>query len=237
MSLFVILMGVQGSGKGEQARFMQETYGIPQLSTGDLFRAMKTREDEFARRVQQVMAEGRLIDDETTNEMVRQRLSEPDAKAGAIFDGYPRTPAQAAWLDDYLASQGQHIAAVLLLNIDLFTAFKRAYGRVSTKEGISYNLYSKSEGVTFDWVEHPDSTHPPRLRAILDATGEELVRRPDDAHAHAIIKRIDTFVATTAPLIAYYEGKGLVRRIDADRSISEVSAAIRAILDPEISSQ
>lgn len=237
MGLFVILMGVQGSGKGEQARFMQETYGLPQLSTGDLFRAMKTREDDFARRVQQIMAEGRLIDDETTNEMVRQRLSEPDAQAGAIFDGYPRTPAQAAWLDDYLASQGQHIAAVLLLDIDLFTAFKRAYGRVSAKDGASYNLYSKSEGVTFDWVEHPEGAHPPRLRAVLNATGEELVRRPDDAHAHAIIKRIDTFVATTAPLIEYYEGKGLVRRVDADRSISEVSAAIRAILDPETKPQ
>jgi adenylate kinase len=231
MGLFVILMGVQGSGKGEQARFMQETYGIPQISTGDLFRAMKTREDEFARRVQQMMAEGTLIDDATTNEIVRQRLAEPDAQAGAIFDGYPRTPAQAAWLDEHLASKDERLAAVLLLDIDLFTAFKRAFGRVTTKAGVGYNLYSKTDGVTFEWVEHPQGNHPPRLKAVVTATGEELHRRPDDAHAHAIIKRMDTFVATTAPLIAYYESKGLVQRVPAELPIEQVSADIRAILD------
>jgi adenylate kinase len=210
---------------------MQDAYGIPQISTGDLCRAMKTREDDFARRVQQMMAEGALIDDATTNEIVRQRLAEPDARAGAIFDGYPRTPAQAEWLDEHLASKGERIAAVLLLDIDLFTAFKRAFGRVTTKGGVGYNLYSKSDGVIFEWVEHPGGHHPPRLKAVITETGEELHRRPDDAHAHAIIKRIDTFVATTAPLIAYYEGKGLVQRVPADQPIAQVSADIRAILD------
>jgi adenylate kinase len=234
MGLFVILMGVQGSGKGEQARFMQETYGIPQISTGDLFRAMKTRQDEFARRVQQMMAEGALIDDATTNEIVRQRLAEPDAQAGAIFDGYPRTPAQAAWLDEYLAGKGERIAAVLLLDIDLYTAFKRAFGRVTTKNGVGYNLYSKADGVVFEWVEHPGGHHPPRLKAVVAETGEELHRRPDDAHAHAIIKRIDTFVVTTAPLIAYYDAQGLVQRVPADQPIQQVSAGIRAILDSAV---
>lgn len=231
MGLFVILMGVQGSGKGEQARFMQETYGIPQISTGDLFRAMKTREDEFARRVQQTMAEGKLIDDETTNEIVRQRLAEPDAQKGAIFDGFPRTPAQAAWLDDYLASKGQRINAVLLLDIDLFTAFKRAFGRVTTMDGQSFNLYSKNDGVEFAWEEDPIGTHPPRLKGRIIETGEELKRRPDDAHAHAIIKRIDTFIETTAPLIAYYEAKGVVRRVSAEQPIADVAADIRRVLD------
>ena len=237
MGLFVILMGVQGSGKGEQARFMQESYGIPQVSTGDLFRALKTREDEFARGVQKTMAEGKLIDDATTNEVVRQRLAEPDAQAGAIFDGYPRTPAQAAWLDEYLASKGQRISAVLLLDIDLYTAFKRAFGRVTTKSGVSYNLYSKGDGVIFEWVEHPAGHHPPQLKAVVAETGEELTRRPDDAHAHAIIKRIDTFVATTAPLIAYYEQKGIVRRVPADQPIEQVSADIRTILDAAVSAE
>jgi adenylate kinase len=231
MGLFVILMGVQGSGKGEQARFMQETYGIPQISTGDLFRALKTREDEFARAVQATMAEGKLIDDATTNEIVRQRLSEPDAQAGAIFDGFPRTPAQAAWLDEYLAGRGERIAAVLLLEIDLFTAFKRAFGRVTAKDGQSFNLYSKNDGVEFAWVEDPTGAHPPRLKGTLAESGEELKRRPDDAHAHAIIKRIDTFVETTAPLIAYYQQQGNVRRIPADQPIADVSADIRRVLD------
>ncbi len=231
MGLFVILMGVQGSGKGEQARFMQETYGIPQVSTGDLFRALKTRQDEFARGVQATMAEGKLIDDDTTNEIVRQRLAEPDAQQGAIFDGFPRTPAQAAWLDAYLASKGERINAVLLLDIDLFTAFKRAFGRVTTKDGQSFNLYSKNDGVEFAWVEDPDGKHPPHLVGILAETGEELKRRPDDAHAHAIIKRIDTYIETTAPLIAYYEPKGVVQHVSADQPINAVSADIRRVLD------
>lgn len=234
MGLFVILMGVQGSGKGEQARFIQETYGIPQISTGDLFRALKTREDDFARGVQATMAEGKLIDDATTNEIVRQRLSEPDAQKGAIFDGFPRTPAQAAWLDAYLASKGEHINAVLLLDIDLFIAFKRAFGRVSTSDGQSFNLYSKSDGVEFAWQEDPANTYPPRLTGTLIESGEELKRRPDDAHAHAIIKRIDTFIETTAPLIAYYEGQGVVRRVAADQPIADVNAEIRRVLDDAV---
>lgn len=231
MGLFVILMGVQGSGKGEQARFMQEAYGIPQISTGDLFRALKTREDDFARGVQATMAEGKLIDDATTNEIVRQRLSEPDARKGAIFDGFPRTPAQAAWLDTYLAGKGEHINAVLLLDIDLFTAFKRAFGRVSAKDGQSFNLYSKNDGVEFAWQEDAAGMYPPRLTGQLVESGEELKRRPDDAHAHAIIKRIDTFIETTAPLIAYYERQGIVRRVSAEQPIADVSAEIRRVLD------
>ena len=135
MSLYIILMGVQGAGKGEQAKFIRERYGIPHVSTGDLFRAMKTREDELAKRVQQIMASGNLVDDATTNEVVKDRLSQPDAQGGVIFDGYPRTPNQAAWLESYLAERGEQINAVILLDLDLYTAFKRAFGRVSTAAG------------------------------------------------------------------------------------------------------
>ena len=105
MGLYIILMGVQGAGKGVQASFIREQYGIPHVSTGDLFRAMRTREDELARKIQETMKAGLLISDETTNEVLQDRLEQPDAENGVIFDGYPRNAAQAKWLDDYSRQQ------------------------------------------------------------------------------------------------------------------------------------
>ncbi len=231
MGLYIILMGVQGAGKGEQAKFIREQYGIPHVSTGDLFRAMKTREDDLAKKVQQIMAEGRLVDDATTNEVVKDRLSRDDAKKGVIFDGYPRTPNQAEWLEHYLAENQQKIATVLLLELDLYTAFKRAFGRVSAASGKSYNIYYHAHGIEFKFQDHPEKMFPPRLVAVEKETGAELVRRPDDASADAILKRIDTFVATTQPLIDYFEAEKLVNRISAEQSIEAVSAAIQKAIE------
>lgn len=235
MGLYIILMGVQGAGKGEQARFIQETYQIPHISTGDLFRAMKTREDELAKRIQQLMAEGKLIDDDTTNEVVKDRLSQPDAANGVILDGYPRTPAQADWLEQYLASKDEKVTAVILLELDLFTAFKRAFGRVtSARTGKTYNIYYNSEGIEWQFVDYPKgegAQFPPRLQARSLEDGEELQRRPDDASAHAIIKRIDTYVQTTQPLLNYYRDKGLLYSVNADQPIPAVSEEIRGLIE------
>lgn len=230
MGLYVILMGVQGAGKGEQARFIRETYGIPHISTGDLFRAMRTREDALAKRVQAIMAAGNLVDDATTNEVLQDRLNQPDAANGAIFDGYPRTPAQADWLEQYLASKGERVNVVLLLELDLYTAFKRAFGRVTHPQtGQSYNIYYNADALKeWEFVAAPDN-FPPRLRAVAQ-DGVELKRRPDDGSADAIIKRIDTYLKTTQPLIEYYAAKKLLHRIEADRSIATVSDAIKAAL-------
>lgn len=233
MGLYIILMGVQGAGKGEQARFIRETYQIPHVSTGDLFRAMRTREDELAKRIQRLMGEGKLIDDDTTNEVVKDRLAQPDAANGVIFDGYPRTPAQADWLEDYLATKGEKVASVILLELDLYTAFKRAYGRISSgKTGKSYNIYYNNDGIDWEFVDDPSGLqHPPRLKAVTHEGDEDLVRRPDDAHAHAIIKRIDIFLETTQPLLDYYREKGLLHTIDADQSIQVVSDEIKQLIE------
>ncbi len=231
MSLYVILMGVQGAGKGLQARRIEEGYGIPQVSTGDLFRAMQTRTDELARKVQELMAAGILIDDDTTNAIVADRLAQPDAHKGVILDGYPRNRVQAAFLEGHLAEKGAGVDAVLLLELDLFTAFKRAFGRVTASDGTSYNYYFKDKGVDFDWLSDESGMHPPRLEAKLRENGEALKRRPDDASADAIIKRIDTFLETTQPLIDYFGAKGLLRRINADQSINAVWADITRALD------
>ncbi len=226
MGLYIILMGVQGAGKGLQAQYIVEEYGIPQVSTGDLFRAMHTRTDELAIKVQELMKQGLLIPDDITNELVRERLEQPDAAHGVILDGYPRSPAQAAWLEGYLASRGEQVTVVLVLQLDLYTAFKRAFGRVFRADKVtSYNIFYNDESISWQFVDHPEKAFPPRLEA-RDANGDLLLRREDDANAAAIIKRIDTYLATTQPLIDFYQHKGLVKTIDAAKSIDEVRTAV-----------
>lgn len=229
VGLYLILIGVQGAGKGEQARILSSEYGIPHVSTGDLFRAMKTRTDPFARQIQETMAAGKLIDDATTNEVVRERLSQPDAEGGAILDGYPRTPAQAEWFASFLAQRGEALRAVILFELDLFMAFKRAFGRVSTPDDSkSYNIYYNSAGMDWAFEDHPQQAYPPRL--VASVGGMALKRRPDDANAHAIIKRIDSFLEQTAPLIDHYQKQGLLHVVDAAQSIADVSACVRQII-------
>lgn len=230
MGLYIILMGVQGAGKGVQAAFISEHYGIPHVSTGDLFRAMHQRDDELAQKVKRILAEGLLVDDDTTNEIVADRLAQPDAQNGVILDGYPRNQAQVDFLEAHLAEKGEQVNAVLLLELDLFVAFKRAFGRVSDpKTGDSYNYYYKQDGVDFRIEDDPSGTYPPRLVATLD--GRELKRRGDDANAMAVVKRIDTYLDNTLPLIEYYESTGKLYRIHAEQSIDAVGQDIQKTID------
>lgn len=232
MVLYLILMGPQGAGKGVQAGFIRQNYGsIPHVSTGDLFRAMKTRTDAFAQQIQATMAAGQLISDETTCQVVAERLALPDAQNGTLFDGFPRTPPQAEWLETHLKSKGEKISAVLLLELDLYEAFRRTFGRVTGANGDSYNVYSNAQGIEWKWAEHPEKAFPPRLEASLKASGEKLIRRPDDASADAVIKRLDAFLKDTQSLIPFYEKKGLLKRVNASQSIETVNAAIKQILD------
>jgi len=232
MGLYLILMGVQGAGKGVQANFIRQEYGIPHVSTGDLFRAMRTREDELARKIQETMKAGLLISDETTNEVLKDRLEQPDAKNGVIFDGYPRNASQAKWLDDYLASKGEALNSVLLLDLDVYTAFRRAFGRVSSADGSKiYNIFSATDPIEWKYEDHPEGHYPPRVTGTEKETGKALVRRADDANAGAIIKRIDTYLETTRPLIEYYRQKGLLTEIDAEQAIENVSKAIKAAIE------
>lgn len=232
MGLYVILMGVQGAGKGEQARHITIAHAIPQLSTGDLFRAMKTRTDDFAHKIQAILDAGQLVDDETTCAVVEERLSKPDAAGGVIFDGFPRTPAQADWLADYLHKKGEKLAAVILLELDYYTAFKRAFGRVSDVTGKTYNVFYNADGLkAWHFEDHPDKMYPPRLVAF-DQAGTPLIRRADDANAGAVLKRIDTFIRDTQPLVEYYRAKGMLQTLDAEQPIEAVRTAIETILLP-----
>jgi adenylate kinase family enzyme len=188
VAFYIVLMGPQGAGKGVQAEFISKEHQVIQLSTGDLFRALKTRTDALAQEIQATMNAGKLVSDEQTNRMVAERLEQPDAANGAIFDGYPRTTAQAEWLDNYLASRGERLKTVILLELDLYIAFKRAFGRVKASNKESYNLYYGNEDLDIKIVDDPGQQFPPRIEAVLKSTGEKLDRRADDANAHAILR-------------------------------------------------
>ena len=226
MGLYLILMGVQGAGKGMQAQFISEKYGIPHVSTGDMFRAMRSREDDLAKKVIALMDSGSLIDDETTNQVVADRLSQDDAKNGVLLDGYPRNLGQTEFLENFLQEKGEALNGVLLFELELYVAFKRAFGRVTAEDGKSYNMYYRSDDVLFDVQKHPENEYPPRIIATQQVTGESLKRRKDDADAMAVIKRIDTYLETTRPLIEYFESKDQLYRIDALGSVDDVKARV-----------
>ena len=155
----------------------------------------------------------------------------PDAANGVILDGFPRNPVQADWLAEHLASKGERVNAVLLLNLDLYTAFKRAFGRITSETGNLYNLFFDDAEIEWQFEDHPEKSYPPRVVGTEKESGAALVRRPDDANAGAVIKRIDTYLETTMPLVKYYRDKGLVTEIDAEQSIADVSQAIKTVLD------
>ncbi|MGJ3240597.1 MAG: adenylate kinase family protein [Anaerolineae bacterium] len=230
MGLYIILMGVQGAGKGVQAAYIKEAYNIPHVSTGDIFRGLKDRTDELAQRVKAIMDAGDLVDDDTTNELVADRLNKADASNGVILDGYPRNRVQAEFLMQYLAEKGERVNPVLLLDLDLYVAFKRAFGRVTDSDtGESFNYYYKQGDVEFSVQPDPDENYPPRL--VATRNGKMLKRRTDDADAMAVIKRIETYLDETMPIVSYYEEKGVVNKINADQPIAAVSAEIKEAID------
>lgn len=231
MGLYIIMMGVQGAGKGMQAGIIEEEYGIPQISTGDLFRAMFKRDDDLAKQVKAILKAGDLVPDDITNQMVAERLAQPDAAKGVILDGFPRSKAQVQWLADHLAEKGETLTAVLLLELDLYTAFKRAFGRIQdtvTKD--SYNVFFNTDGIEGWELVPSEEKFPPRLEVTLK-TSNPVKRRDDDADAFSIINRIETYLDETMPLVETYENQGLVIRINANQSIEAVKADIKAIIE------
>jgi adenylate kinase len=215
MGLYIILMGVQGSGKGTQAKFLVEKYGIPHISTGDLFRDMKTLDTPLAREVQAYLKAGALVPDEITDRVAAERLQQDDAKGGAILDGYPRNLAQVQAFERMLAERGEHIALVLVLELDREIAIKRAEGRrYSQDKQRVYNIYF----------------NPPKVDELDDVDGTRLIQREDD-HREAVEKRIDIYFAETTPVIDYFRQKGLVKVIDANQSIEAVRDAVIDAVD------
>lgn len=211
----IILLGPPGAGKGTQAATLVEGRGMRQLSTGDMLRAAVKAETEVGLRAKAVMERGELVSDEIVSALIDAELAAMGPQTGAIFDGYPRTEAQARSLDEILASHGRSLGFVIELSVNEEALVDRITGRFTcAKCGEGYH----------------DRYKLPGTEGTCDKCGShEFKRRPDD-NEETVRTRMAEYRAKTAPILPLYEARGIVRRVDGMAAIDEVSSAIGAIL-------
>ncbi len=215
----LILLGPPGAGKGTQARMLQDRFGLVQLSTGDLLRAAVAAGTEAGRAAQAVMQAGDLVSDDIVLAILRDRLDQPDTAKGVILDGFPRTTGQAMALDALLAQSGQRINAAISLEVDDAEMVARVSGR--------FTCASCGEG-------YHDHYKTPAEAGVCDKCGgTEMIRRADD-NAATVGQRLTAYHAQTAPLIAYYEEKGNLQRIDAMGEIGAIAEGLSAIVEQAV---
>jgi adenylate kinase len=212
----IILLGPPGAGKGTQARRLAERHGMVQLSTGDILRAEVAGGSEVGLRAKAVMDAGELVSDEIVTGCVSNRLDRPDVANGVIFDGFPRTEAQARALDDLLAQKEMAIDAVVSMEVDDDQLVDRISGR--------FTCANCGEG-------YHDRHKQPKTPGVCDVCGStEFKRRADDNEA-TVRQRLVAYHADTAPLIAYYAERGKLKTVDGMAPIDDVSRAIDRALD------
>jgi adenylate kinase len=209
----LVLLGPPGAGKGTQAAWLRQHYGIPQLSTGEMLRQSVAHGSEVGRQAKAVMEAGGLVSDETINAIVAERVDEPDCEKGFILDGYPRTIAQAEALDRMLAERGLSLDAVLEIAVDADALIERISGRYAcAKCGAGYH----------------DRFRQPTVPGVCDVCGgTEFTRRPDD-NAATVRARLAAYDAQTAPLLPYYRHRGLVHVVDGMQPIERVTEQVHA---------
>ena len=212
----IILLGPPGAGKGTQASKLVADRGMVQLSTGDMLRAAVKAGTPIGIKAKAVMDAGELVSDEIVSGLIGEKLDSMAASEGAIFDGYPRTEAQAHSLDDILTSRGRALHHVIELEVDEDALVERITGR--------YTCASCGEG-------YHDTFKQPKIAGTCDKCGStEFKRRPDD-NEDTVRTRMTEYRAKTAPILPIYEGRGLVKRVDGMADMDKVSAAIADILD------
>ncbi len=215
----IVLLGAPGSGKGTQAQRLIQAHGVPQVSTGDLLREAVAQGTELGKKAQSIMASGALVDDDTILGIIRERLARPDAAAGFILDGFPRTIGQADALNVLLAQLGQPLDAVVLMEVDSKALFDRLTGRRTCRTcGLVFNVH----------------TAPPPSPPPCDGRCEspDLFQRPDDSEA-TIGRRLEVYEASTRPLVEYYRREGLLRSVDAEGDIDAVTARLNAAISAQ----
>ena len=212
----IILLGPPGAGKGTQAQRLVESRGMVQLSTGDMLRETRKADTPLGRQVAAVMDSGALVSDEIVSAMIDEKLVSLPAETGVIFDGYPRTEAQAHALDTILDGRGRKLDSVIELGVDEDALVERITGRFTCANcGKGYH----------------DRFEQPKVANTCDKCGShEFKRRPDD-NEETVRTRMAEYRAKTAPILPFYEAKGLVRKVDGMADIAEVGAQIDAILD------
>ena len=210
----VIFLGPPGAGKGTQAQELARRYGVPHLSTGDMLRENIALGNALGERAKPLMARGELVPDSIILKMVAARIERPDCSFGFVFDGFPRTVAQAQWLGELLRQHGFKQPVVVHFVIDPALLMRRITGRRMCKAGGEiYNIYDR----------------PPKVAGICDADGGELMQRPDDRE-EIVAPRLAAYGKMTAPLAAYYRRLGRLEDVDASQSVEQVSKRVMEIV-------
>jgi len=217
MSKIIVMMGAPGAGKGTQARLLQQRLGLPQISTGDMFRALLKTETPLAGEVRPILASGQLVPDELTIRIVRDRTGKEDCREGYILDGFPRTTVQAEMLEQIASEQGHRVAAILV-DVPFDVLEKRLTGRRTCPVcGEIYNVYFK----------------PPVREGFCDAHPEEHLAHRADDNTETIKTRLYTYERDTQPLLDYYDASGRLSRVDGTRE----SGAIYADIEKAVTSK
>ncbi len=210
----IIMLGAPGAGKGTQARIIAEKFGIPNISTGDIFRANIKNGTQLGMEAKKYMDQGLLVPDELTVKILLDRMEQDDCKNGYILDGFPRNIPQAEVLDKALEERKEKLDYAINVDVPDENIIKRMSGRrACTGCGATYH------------VEHI----PPKTEGICDICGQELVLRDDDK-SETVKNRLDVYHKQTQPLIDFYEAKGILNTVDGTMDMRDVSAAIAAIL-------
>lgn len=212
----IVLLGGPGSGKGTQAKKLVDKLGIPQISTGDIFRAALKEGTPMGLKAKTYMDKGELVPDDVVIGVVEERLAKPDLDKGYMLDGFPRTLAQAEALDKIIVSQGKSINHAILVDVPDEELVARLSGRRTCRNSDCGKMYH----VMFN---------RPKREGICDACGSELYQRDDDSEA-TIRERLTVYNKQTAPLIDYYDKKQLLRRVAGVGPIDEIFASIQKVL-------
>ncbi|HWX74007.1 MAG TPA: adenylate kinase [Solirubrobacteraceae bacterium] len=209
----LILLGPPGAGKGTQAERLREDFGLPHIATGDMLRTQVAEGSDLGKQAKNYMDAGDLVPDELIVEMITRRIEESDASDGFLLDGFPRNEQQAEALDEALERLERRLTAVLLIEVPDEEVVRRLSGRRVCVKNPSHIYHVELD--------------PPKHADVCDQDGARLIQRDDDREA-TVRRRLEVYHAQTEPLIAHYDGAGLLRRFDGMRSPDEVHDHIRA---------
>jgi adenylate kinase len=211
----IIMLGAPGAGKGTQAKMIADKFGIPHISTGDIFRANIKNGTELGKKAKEFMDKGQLVPDELTVEILLDRVAQDDCKDGYVLDGFPRTIPQADVLDKELTKLGDKVDFAINVDVPDENIVRRMSGRrACLKCGATYH------------IEHI----PPKKEGICDTCGSELVQRDDDK-PETVLNRLKVYHDQTQPLIEYYDGKNILKTVDGTKDMQEVFNSIVSILN------
>ena len=211
----IILMGLPGAGKGTQAEKIVATYGIPHISTGDMFRAAMQQQTELGLKAKSFMDKGELVPDEETNGIVKERLQQADTEKGFLLDGFPRTQAQAEALDKIMQDLNRSIDAVINIEVNPEILMQRLTGRIICRNcGSTYHK----------------TNNPPKVEGTCDRCGSHDFYQREDDKPETVENRIQINIEQSKPILNYYKAKGILRNVDGESGIDNLFQTIQSIM-------